>query len=324
MVGATGGTASDSADHGGAAHRSAAGSQSPVRSGLAHRDGVAGIIAQRKGLFATNGIEVETNLIGVSEGMLAVGSGSLNVMHNACNAVVNFIERGGNSVRIAMATMNGHPALLVGKKGLTSAAELHGKTVATSAVRSGSTILLRRLLRAHGVSDGDYELIGGGGSAQMYVGLQGGAYDAVWLVPPQSNAATVAGFPVLGAFRDVAPKFLFVCFAVNRDWLAANSDVAQRFAKAWIAGISWLYDAANRIEAQQYLADALKLAPEVAVAAYDELIVRAKVAYPRDGKVDLEALKAVIDIMVEGGELIGPPQGDVRKYVDETMLGVKN
>jgi ABC-type nitrate/sulfonate/bicarbonate transport system substrate-binding protein len=158
----------------------------------------------------------------------------------------------------------------------------------------------------------------------MYVGLQGGAYDAVWLVPPQSNAATVAGFPVLGAFREVAPKFLFVCFAVNRDWLTANSDVAQRFAKAWLAGISWLYDPTNRTEAQQYLAEALKLAPEVAVATYDELIVRAKDVYPRDGKVDFEALKAVIDIMVEGGELLGPPQGDIRKYVDETMLGGKN
>jgi ABC-type nitrate/sulfonate/bicarbonate transport system substrate-binding protein len=286
--------------------------------------GWPGIIAQRKGFFAANGIEIETSLIGVSEGMLAVSSGSLNVMHNTCNAVVNFIERGGDTVRLAMVTMNGHPALLVGKKGISGIAELHGKTVGTSSVRSGSTILLRRLLRTHGLGDADYNLIGGGGSAQMYTGLQGGAYDAVWLVPPQSNAAAVAGFPVLGAFRDVAPKFLFVCFAVNRGWLAANTDLARRFAKAWLAGIAWLHDPANQAEAQKCLAEELKLAPEVAASTYDELVVRNSETYPRDGKVNFEALRAVIEIMVEGAELTAPPHGDIRKYVDETMLDTTN
>ena len=44
-------------------------------------------------------------------------------------------------------------------------------------------------------------------------------------------------------------------------------------------------------------------------------------AYPRDGKVDLDVLQAMIDIMVEGEELPARPQGDIRRYLDDTLLG---
>jgi hypothetical protein len=40
--------------------------------------------------------------------------------------------------------------------------------------------------------------------------------------------------------------------------------------------------------------------------------------------VNFEALRAVIEIMVEGAELTAPPHGDIRKYVDETMLDTTN
>jgi hypothetical protein len=51
------------------------------------------------------------------------------------------------------------------------------------------------------------------------------------------------------------------------------------------------------------------------------MIVKNKDAYPRDGKVDLDVLQAMIDIMVEGEELPAKPQGDIRRYLDDTMLG---
>jgi hypothetical protein len=37
--------------------------------------------------------------------------------------------------------------------------------------------------------------------------------------------------------------------------------------------------------------------------------------------VDLDVLRAMIDVMVEGEELPAKPKGDVRRYLDETMLG---
>jgi NitT/TauT family transport system substrate-binding protein len=282
-----------------------------------------GVVATRKGFFAANGVEMDTVSIGVSPGMQAVASGSLNIMHNTCNAVISFIEMGGGGVHLSLVSMGIHPGVVVGKKGLTSASELKGKVVGTSSIKSGSTILLRRLLKARGLAPSDYDVVAGQGSAQIFSGLQAGALDAVWLVPPQSLTAVTAGYPVIGTFKEVAPKFPFVCFATNDAWRKSNMAAAQGFAKAWLAGVAWLYDPKNRAEAEQLLAEELKLKPEIAAATYDALIVNGADTYPRDGKVDLDVLRAMIDIMVEGEELPAKPQGDIGRYLDDTMLGGK-
>jgi ABC-type nitrate/sulfonate/bicarbonate transport system substrate-binding protein len=280
-----------------------------------------GIVATRKGFFAANGVEMDTVSIGVSPGMQAVASGSLNIMHNTCNAVIAFIEQGGKGTHLSVVSMGIHPGVVVGKKGLASPSELKGKVVGTSSIKSGSTILLRRLLKARGLAAGDYDVVAGQGSAQIFSGLQAGAFDAIWLVPPQSLTAVTAGFPVIGTFKEVAPKFPFVCFATNDAWVKSNTAAAQGFAKAWLAAVAWLYDPANRAEAEKLLAEELKLSPAIAAATYDELLVKNKDTYPRDGRVDRDVLNAMIDIMVEGEELTAKPQGDIGRYLDDTMLG---
>jgi NitT/TauT family transport system substrate-binding protein len=281
-----------------------------------------GIVAIKKGFFAANGVEMDIVSIGVSPGMQAVASGSLNIMHNTCNAPISFIESGGSGAHISLVSMGIHPGVVFGKKGLKSPSELRGKVVGTSSVKSGSTILLRRLLKARGLEASDYDVVAGQGSAQIFSGLQAGAYDAIWLVPPQSLTAAAGGYPVIGTFKEVAPKFPFVCFVTNDAWVKSNTAAAQGFAKGWLAGVAWLYDPKNRAEAEQLLAEALKLSPEIVAATYDELIVKNKDTYPPDGKVDLDVLRGMIEVMVEGEELAAKPQGDIRRYLDDTMLAV--
>src|SRR5712691_790088 len=255
--------------------------QSFVRAGVSHRHGVAGRGRHQEGLLCRQR------------------------------------RRDGHGVDRGIAR---HAGVVVAKKGLASAAELKGKVVGTSSIKSGSTILLRRLLKARGLAPSDYDLVSGQGSAQIFSGLQAGALDAVWLVPPQSLTAASAGYPVIGAFKEVAPKFPFVCFVTNDAWVKSNTAAAQGFAKAWLAAVAWLYDPANRAEAVKLLADELKLSPEIAAATYDELIMKNADTYPRDGNVDLGVLRAMIDIMVEGEELPAQPQGDIRRFLDDTML----
>jgi ABC-type nitrate/sulfonate/bicarbonate transport system substrate-binding protein len=279
-----------------------------------------GFIATRKGFFAANGVEMDTVSIGVSPGMQAVASGSLNIMLNTCNAPISFVEAGGTGVHVSLIAMGIHPGVVVGKKGLGNAAGIKGQVVGTSSIKSGSTILLRRVLKARGLGASDYDVVAGQGSAQIFQGLQAGAYAAIWLVPPQSLTAAAAGYPVIGTFREVAPKFPFVCFVTNDNWVKGNTATAQAFAKAWLAAVAWLYDPANRADAESILADGLKQTPQVAAATYDELILKSTDTYPRDGKVGLDVLSGMIDVMVEGEELPAKPAGDLRRFLDDTML----
>jgi NitT/TauT family transport system substrate-binding protein len=283
--------------------------------------GWPGMVAKAKGFFAANGIEWDVVSIGVSPGQQAVAAGSLNVMHNACNAVVSFVEKGGVGARLTMATMTPHPGVLVAKKGIKSVGELKGKLIGTSSIKSGSTVALQRLLKAKGLAEGQYDLVAGQGTAQIYRGLQSGALDAVWLVPPQSIAAAQAGFSVLGSFREVAPKFMFTCFSANEAWLKAKPDVAKKFAASWLNGVTWLHDPKNRAEAEKILAQNLNIKPDVASKTYDELTIRNPDIYPHDGKVQIDALRATMQIMVEGGELPAMPKGDLRRFMNDAMLG---
>ena len=125
---------------------------------------------------------------------------------------------------------------------------------------------------------------------------------------------------MLGTFKEVAPKFPFVCFATNDAWRKSNAASAQGFAKAWLAAVAWLYDPTNRAEAEKLLTEELKLAPDIAAATYDELIVKNADTFPRNGMVDLDVLQAMIDVMVEGEELPARPKGDIRRYLDDSML----
>lgn len=278
------------------------------------------VVATKKGFFAANGVEIDMVSIGVSPGMQAVASGSLNIMHNTCNAPISFLEAGGTGVHISLVSMGIHPGVVFGKKGVRGPADLKGQVVGTSSIKSGSTVLLRRVLKARGLGPSDYDVVAGQGSAQIFQGLQAGALSAVWLVPPQSLSAAIGGFPVIGTFQEVAPKFPFVCFVTNDNWVKNNTAVAQGFAKAWLAAVAWLYDPANRAEAEKLLADELKLQPAIAAATYDELIAKSPNTFPRDGKVDLDVLRGMIDVMVEGEELPAPPKGDLRRFLDDTML----
>ncbi len=131
---------------------------------------------------------------------------------------------------------------------------------------------------------------------------------------------STGGFPLIGTFQEVAPKFPFVCFVTNDNWVKNNTAVAQGFAKAWLSAVAWLYDPANRAEAEKLLADELKLQPAIAAATYDELIAKSPNTFPRDGKVDLDVLRGMIDVMVEGEELPAAPKGDLRRFLDDTML----
>jgi hypothetical protein len=64
----------------------------------------------------------------------------------------------------------------------------------------------------------------------------------------------------------------------------------------------------------------LKVSADAAAKTYDDLIVENPDTFPRNGRLDIEALRSILAIMVEGEELAATPRGDIRKYLDETLL----
>ena len=128
---------------------------------------------------------------------------------------------------------------------------------------------------------------------------------------------------MIGTFNEVAPKFPFVCFVTNDNWVKSNTAVAQGFAKAWLAAVAWLYDPANRKEAEKHprrgaQADARDRRCDLRGIDRQE---PGRLSARRQGRSDV--LSGMIDVMIEGEELAARPQGDLRRFLDDTMLGGK-
>ena len=260
------------------------------------------IVATKKGFFANNGVELDMVSIGVSPGMQAVASGSLNIMHNTCNAPISFIEAGGSGVHISLVSM-GHSSRRRGRqegrqerrrpqgpggRHIVDQVWLDHPAAAGIEGARPRAVRLRRYRRP-------------GQCADLPRAAGGRMARSGWC--RRSRCGGERRLPVIGTFREVAPKFPFVCFVTNDNWVKNNTAVAQGFAKAWLTAVAWLYDPANRAEAEKLLAEAFKLQPAIAAGTYDELIARVPDTFPRDGKVDPDVLSGMIDVMVEGGEL---------------------
>jgi ABC-type nitrate/sulfonate/bicarbonate transport system substrate-binding protein len=276
----------------------------------------------KRGFFAENGIEIDPVQIGVAEGAQALSAGSLNIMHEPCNSLITFIEKGGKNVVIFFVTVTPHPGVIVGGKANTKIDDLKGKTLAVTYINAGSTAMFRRVLEQKGLRKSDYELVAGTGTANLYNGLKVGAYQAVWLMPPQSLAANEDGFHILASFGEIAPDVPYNCLGANKAWYDANPQLVQRFQDAWLKSTAWLYDSKNKREAAQALADVSRLKLEVAERTYDEMIEKVK-AFPTDGKADFAGFQKMIELMIEGGELQTAPKVDIRAYLGASVRGLK-
>lgn len=276
-------------------------------------------VASDHGEWAKSGIKLDQVQIGVSEGVQALGAGSLNAMHGPCNSMVSYAAKGGKDTTMVFVTVAPHPGVVIAGKSIKSASDLKDKVIGVASVNSGSTVLVRELLAEKGLPVEDQGIVGGQGTPQLYRGLAAGAYDAVYSIPPFSSAAKADGYTVLGSFSEVAPKVPFTCVAMNTKWVEENGETARNFVKTWLAGVAWLNDPANEEEATSILQRELKLEPKVAATTYDEMVGESTV-FPGDGRLSEEAYQAMTKIMVEGGELDEAPEGTVDDYFTDKLL----
>ena len=88
------------------------------------------------------------------------------------------------------------------------------------------------------------------------------------LNPPFSIRAEKAGLKSLGtAVKAIGPYQATGGF-VMRAWGKANEDTLVKYLQAYIEGVRWTLDPANKEEAVELLMDRLKLAEDVASQAY--------------------------------------------------------
>lgn len=266
-------------------------------------------VAQSLELFGREGIAVEVTLTGSSvkqqEGLIA---GRFDIGFQQADHVVRATER-GSDLFIFMPHGHAPDLTLVGAPGIREIGQLRGRKIAVDGARTGYALLLRRLLREHGLTETDVTLEEVGGSRERFDAMKSGAPAASMLNPPFDATLIAEGYTSLARMNERFPSYPGSVMAARRSWAATHEAALLAFIRAFNAAYSWLEDPANAQRALAMLPERLAIAPRAAASALQKLGSRTR---PR---ITDEGLQQVIDT-VWAAESYGGEKGAPAKYMD--------
>lgn len=263
----------------------------------------ATVAAQARGLFAAEGLEVETILTPNStEQMRGLSQGKFEMVSTAFDNVLAWSGREGTEI-VAIAQISDRTVLPVYvRPEINTWSDLKGKKLAADAVDTAFALVLRRILLANGLdlTKGDYELVAlGATGARLDSMIKGDTFAGV-LNSPFDAKALAAGMKFMGDSRAVLPDYPNTIFAVGKEWGAKNRDAVLAFLRAWLRSSAWVKDPANREEAIKIVEQQLKLNSKQAAESVDELSTT--------GSLNLPGLQVVLDLRNQFGFKL--PKGD--------------
>jgi ABC-type nitrate/sulfonate/bicarbonate transport system substrate-binding protein len=254
------------------------------------------VVAKVNGLFAAEGLEVETTATPNStDQMRGVSQGKFEMVSTAFDNVLAWSGREGAEI-IAIAQISDNTVLPVFvRPEIKTWSDLKGKKLAADAVDTAFALVLRRILLANGLdmTKGDYELVALGATGARLDSMIKGETFAGVLNPPFDVKALDAGMRKIGDSKEVLPDYPNTIFAVTREWGQKNRDTVVAFLRAWLKAGVWVKDPANRDAAIKMVGAELKLNPKQAAESVDDL--------SRSGNLNLPGLQVVLDLRNQFG-----------------------
>ena len=263
----------------------------------------ATVVARVNGFFAAEGLEVEVTLTPSStDQMRGLSQGKFDVVSTAFDNVLAWSGREGPEI-VAIAQISDKTVLPVFvRPEIKTWSDLKGKKLAADAVDTAFALVLRRILLANGLdmTKGDYELVAlGATGARLESMIKGETYAAVLNLPFDIKAAD-AGMRKIGDSLEVLPDYPNTVLAVSRDWVQKNRDTVVAYLRAWLKGMAWAKDPANRDAAIKTVGSELQLNPKQAAQSVEEL--------SNTAILNLPGLQVVLDLRNQFGFKL--PKGD--------------
>jgi NitT/TauT family transport system substrate-binding protein len=273
--------------------------------------------AQKRGLYAAEGLKVDLVLIGRSDVQLAallageIDFGSLNA-----DATIVINEKGGN-LKVIAGVDNAAPYVLVGGKAYKKIEDLKGARLGVSSLRGGATSILLDYLKSKGLEyprDFAMTVISGGTAARL-TALETGAIAGAVLGIPYSDIAIDQGFHRLGDTLEAIPVYQFNGLTVNPSWAEKNRATVVKFLKAHIRALRWIHGQPG--QATELFIGEMGVKQPYARRGID-YFTKNKI-FPIDGGVTLEGLKMNIEVQARDG-VLKEPLPSPERYVDQSYL----
>ncbi len=273
--------------------------------------------AQKRGLYAAEGLKVALILIGRSDVQLqALLSGEIHFATLNSDGVIVVNEKGAN-LKVVAGVDNAAPYFLIGGKQYKRIDDLRGARLGVSSLRGGATSILLEYLKTKGLNfPKDYAMtVISGGTVARLTALETGAVAGAVLGFPYSDIAVDQGFTRLGDTMEVISTYQFNGITVNPSWAEKNRATVVRFLKAHIRSLRWIHEQPD--QATELFMSEMGVKQPYARRGID-YFTKNKV-FPIDGSVTLEGLKANIDVQFKDGVQKEPLPGPER-YADQSYV----
>ncbi len=268
-----------------------------------------------QGIFAKNGIEVETvTLDGSAKQHQAMTAGSTDIALGA-GPDMGFIVKGAPEK--AVAVMAGPPVnmyvLVAATSNINRVEDLKGKRVGVSTMGSLTYWLALQLTRHQGWGDSGYQIIPMGNIQVEAAGFVSGNLDAaVASLEGGLNLEAKGQGKLLTSFGDRVGPFLVHVFFATDTLIAKNPDALRRYLRGWFETVA--YAKSHRDDTIRITRDTTRLAPEAAEKVYDVIMP----TLADNGRFDPKAVETVMQSLVDLGQIEKIP--DAKSLYTEEFL----
>ena len=277
-------------------------------------------VAQRKGLFTREGINLDVVLIegGADNMMVALNKGAVEITRTATPYLIQSVLAGSDGVAIAGETLTPIYSLMA-KPEIKTFADLKGKVVGLSLAVDTISISTRKLMAKNGIKEADFKVKELVGTPARAACLRKGECDAVPLGQPEDLMLLKEGYQRLGVSTDAVPSFLFTVSAVKKSWGEKNKDALVRYVRGLASAFRFMRDPATRAEVVRMAVDTTGSSEEIVRQTLALYFEPDRGVVPKQAELDVKGLGQVIQFMAEAGEL-KPPLPMPDRFVDLQYL----
>jgi ABC-type nitrate/sulfonate/bicarbonate transport system substrate-binding protein len=276
------------------------------------------LVSDELGFFKHYNIDIQYSLVN------SIASAAQLLIAGACDvtglSTTQYIETvtAGASLKFFCNQVTTPPYTLIAQKQYKKYADLRGTTIIIGGVNDITHIFIDKMMASGGVKPDQFDLIFAGATTDRYTALRSGSVAAALLFPPFDFRAIDDGYNKIGSLPDVMPPFPFTGWTVRTDFLAKNPGLVVDYTKAYLRGVRWINEPANREKAIDLLLSRTNVSRSDAQRSYDELITKYRI-FPSDGLTNDRSISIVIDSLVELN-VLKPPVPAPGSFYDNSIV----
>jgi ABC-type nitrate/sulfonate/bicarbonate transport system substrate-binding protein len=266
------------------------------------------LVAQQRGLFAKQGLEVEFLLVRVApdhnEGLAQdrwpiTMSSADTMLARTTQDRVDFV--------LFLEAEEGLDVQLIAQPQYKSLQDLRGKLFAADPIDSNYDLVRNKIMRDAGIAESEYRYEVIGNSSMRLVSFLEGKVDAAMLQRPFSDRALAKGGVLLAKGSDYIPNWPINCGWGLRKWAETNRSTLVGFARAMASAADWLLMPENKEEMIRILMTEEKLTRAWAESNYAHVVPKAR--------INPEAIRKNLELRIELG-YYKPPHKPTEAFYD--------